>query len=103
MSTDRLTRASMWIEEATVSNRWEIAAIVEVLERKSLCTKQDLFNIITEFRRLLPVKTRSMWTTVLSDAGDRARTRLALPRLPLSHLVLGNHGMNELVVRWYSR
>ena len=91
------------VEEATVSNIWEIAAIVEVLERKGLCTKHDLPNIITGFRCLLPVKTRSMWTTVLSDAGDRERTLLALPSLPLSHLVLGNHGMNELVVRWYSR
>jgi hypothetical protein len=25
---------------------WEIAAIVDVLERKGLCTKQDLYNII---------------------------------------------------------
>ena len=28
---------------------WEIAAIVEVLERKGVCTKQDLYDIITEF------------------------------------------------------
>ena len=41
----------MAIEEATISNIWEIAAIVEVLERKGLCTKQDLCDIITEFRR----------------------------------------------------
>src|ERR1700675_1629604 len=41
----------MSIEEATISNMWEIAAIVEVLERKGLCTKQDLYDIITEFRR----------------------------------------------------
>jgi hypothetical protein len=34
MSGDRPTRDSMPIEEATVSNLWEIAAIVEVLERK---------------------------------------------------------------------
>ena len=31
-----------------------IAAIVEVLERKGLCTKQDLYDIITEFRRKNP-------------------------------------------------
>jgi len=37
---------SMSIEEASVSNIWEIAAIVEVLERKGLCTKQDLYDII---------------------------------------------------------
>lgn len=30
----------MSIEEATVSNTWEIAAIVEVLEGKGLCTSK---------------------------------------------------------------
>ena len=54
MSTDRPKRDSMSIEEATVSNMWEIAAIVEVLEQKGLCTKQDLFDIVTEFRRKNP-------------------------------------------------
>lgn len=48
MSTDRAKRESMSIEEATVSNMWEIAAIVEVLERKGLCAKQDLYDIIAE-------------------------------------------------------
>jgi hypothetical protein len=32
-------RESMSMEEATVSNMWGIAAIVEVPERKGLCTK----------------------------------------------------------------
>ena len=54
MSDDRPKRESMSIEEATVSNMWEIAAIVEVLERKGLCTKQDLYDIISEFRRKNP-------------------------------------------------
>lgn len=40
MSTDRPKRESLSLEEATVSNMWEMAAIVEVLERKGLCTKQ---------------------------------------------------------------
>jgi hypothetical protein len=31
-------RESMSIEEAAVSNMWEIAAIVEVLEQEGLCT-----------------------------------------------------------------
>ena len=44
----------MSVEEATVSNMWEIAVIVEVLERKGFCTKQDLYDIITEFRRKNP-------------------------------------------------
>jgi len=47
---DRPIRDTIAIEEVTVSNMWEIAAIVEVLERKDLCTKQDLYDIITEFR-----------------------------------------------------
>jgi hypothetical protein len=45
----------MSLEEATVSNMWEIAAIVEVLERKDLCSKQDLYDIITEFLVRIPV------------------------------------------------
>jgi hypothetical protein len=73
MRDDLPKRDSMSIEEATVSNMWEIAAIVEVLEREGLCTKQDHYDLITESRRLLPVKTCSLWTTVLSDHGDRAR------------------------------
>ena len=47
MSDDRPKRDSMSIEEATVSNMWEIAAIVELLERKGLCTKHDIYDIIT--------------------------------------------------------
>ena len=54
MSTDRPNRETMSIEEVTISNMWEIAAIVEALERKGLCTKQDLYDIITEFRRKNP-------------------------------------------------
>ena len=46
MSDQRATHDSMFIEEAIVSNIREIAAIVEVLERKGLCTKQDLYDII---------------------------------------------------------
>ena len=52
--SDRPKGETMSIEEATVSNMWEIAAIVEVLERKGLCTKQDLYDIISEFRRNNP-------------------------------------------------
>jgi hypothetical protein len=55
MSDDRPKRETMSIEEATVSNMWEIAAIVELLEQKGRCTKQDLYNIITEFQFKNPV------------------------------------------------
>ena len=32
-----------------------MAALVEVLERNGLCTQQDLYDIITEFRRKNPL------------------------------------------------
>ncbi|GKS62906.1 hypothetical protein YTPLAS72_02100 [Nitrospira sp.] len=54
MSSDRPKRESMSLEEATISNMWEIAAIVELLEKKGLCTKQDLYDIIDEFRSKNP-------------------------------------------------
>jgi len=50
MSDDRPKRGSMSLEKATVSNMWEIAAIVELLEQKGLCTKQGLHTIINELR-----------------------------------------------------
>ena len=34
MNDQRPTRDHMFFEETTVSNMWEIAALVEVLERK---------------------------------------------------------------------
>jgi hypothetical protein len=39
MSDERPKRETMSIEEAAISNMWEIAAIVEVLERNGLCNK----------------------------------------------------------------
>jgi hypothetical protein len=54
MSDQHPKRETMSLKEATVSNMWEIAAVVEVLERKGLCTKQDLYDFITEFRRKNP-------------------------------------------------
>ena len=47
---NRPKRDSMSLEEATVFNVWEIAAIVEVLKHKGLCMKQDLHDLITESR-----------------------------------------------------
>ena len=54
MSDPRPTHESMSIEEATVSNMWEIAAIVELLEQKGFCTKRDLHAIIDELRKKNP-------------------------------------------------
>jgi hypothetical protein len=56
MSDQRATSDSTSIDEATVSNIWEIAAIVEVLERKGLCTKQDLSTTASpNFAARIPV------------------------------------------------
>ena len=41
---------TMSVEEATISNMWEVAAIVEALERKDLSAGQDLYNSMNEFR-----------------------------------------------------
>lgn len=54
MSADRPKRESMSLEELAISNMWEIAALVELLERKGLCTKQDLYDIIAELRKKNP-------------------------------------------------
>ena len=40
MSDDRPKRDTMSIEEATVSNMWEIARYFEVLERKMTCARK---------------------------------------------------------------
>ncbi len=52
--TDHPKRESMSLEELGISNMWEIAAIVELLEKKGLCMKQDLYDIITELRKKNP-------------------------------------------------
>jgi hypothetical protein len=54
MSEERPKRVTMTIEEATISNMWEIAEIVDLLEQKGFCTKQDLHTIIDEQRRKNP-------------------------------------------------
>ena len=51
---DRPKRESMSLEEAPISSMWEIAALVELLERKGLCTKQDLVDIVAEPRKTSP-------------------------------------------------
>lgn len=54
MSSDQPKRESMSLEELAISNMWEIAALVELLEKKGLCTKQDLYGIIGELRQKNP-------------------------------------------------
>jgi len=42
------------LEELAISSMWEMAALVEVLEKKGLLTKQDLLDAIRELRRKNP-------------------------------------------------
>ena len=34
------------IEELAISNMWETAALVEVLERKGILTRQEIYDVI---------------------------------------------------------
>ncbi len=50
MSTDRPKRGTISLEKTTISNMWKVAALVEVLDRKGLCTKQSLHTSMNELR-----------------------------------------------------
>ena len=58
------------IEEPAISNMWEIAALVEVLQRKGVLTRQELYDAMTEMRKRHPVAT-------LVRLGDKPTTRPA--------------------------
>ncbi len=42
------------VEDLAVSTMWEVAALVEVLERKGLLTRQDVLARIQELRQREP-------------------------------------------------
>ncbi len=39
------------IEELPISNMWETSALVELLERKGVVTRQEVLDMIQELRR----------------------------------------------------
>ncbi len=39
------------LEELALSNMWETSALVELLERKGILTKQEVLDMIRELRR----------------------------------------------------
>ncbi len=45
------------LEELAISNMWETSALVELLERKGILTKQDVLDMIQELRRKHPQAT----------------------------------------------
>ncbi len=42
------------LEELAIANRWETSALVELLERKGILTKQDVLDMIQELRQREP-------------------------------------------------
>ena len=57
MSIDRPKGGTMSLEETTISNMRKVAAMVEVSDRKGLCTKQSLHTSMNELRRQNPCAT----------------------------------------------
>ena len=49
--TDRSNpRETFTTEEGVLANMWAMEALVELLERKGLCTKQEVHDLIAELR-----------------------------------------------------
>ncbi len=46
------------LEELAISTMWETSALVELLERKGILTKQDVLDMIQELRRREPTAIR---------------------------------------------
>ncbi len=42
------------IDELAISNMWETSALVELLERKGILTRQDVLDMIQELRQREP-------------------------------------------------
>ncbi len=42
------------LEELAISNMWETSALVELLERKGILTKQEVLDMIHELRQREP-------------------------------------------------
>jgi len=46
--------ALVTLEDLAISNMWETSALVEVLERKGIFTKQEVLDMIQELRQREP-------------------------------------------------
>ena len=42
------------LEELAISNMWETSALVELLERKGILTRQDVLDMVQELRQREP-------------------------------------------------
>ena len=52
MASQLPTDETVSLEDLTISNSYEIAALVSVLERKGLLTRQDVIDEIKKLRRV---------------------------------------------------
>ena len=43
-------RETFSVEEGVLANMWALEALVELLDRKGLCTKQEVHDVIAELR-----------------------------------------------------
>ena len=75
MSSDHPKRETMSMEEATISIMWEIAALVELLEQKGLCTKHDLLDADPEVHRGLCRSAGVRSAPSCHRTADRGRVR----------------------------
>ncbi len=66
------------LEALALSSMWEMAALVEVLEKKGLLTKQDIFDAIRELRRKNP---QARTPLELPDEPDPAFPHCVIPPL----------------------
>ncbi|MCZ6581131.1 MAG: hypothetical protein O6840_05840 [Nitrospirae bacterium] len=72
------------LQELALSNMWETAALIEVLEKKDLLTKQDILDAIRELRQKNPLAK-----TPLGDYPPKVRPPFPVAfRLPPSLALL---------------
>ena len=51
-------RELVTIDDLAISNMWETSALVELLERKGILTKQEVLDMIQELRQREPTAIR---------------------------------------------
>ncbi len=49
--------ALVTLDELAISNMWETSALVELLERKGILTRQEIYDAINELRQRHPEAT----------------------------------------------
>ncbi len=54
-----MRHAFVTLEELAISSMWETSALVELLERKGILTKQEVLDMIQELRRREPTAIRA--------------------------------------------